>query len=70
MAKVEERGSRPFSDAAMEALRRAIDPYGIDGEQTTATRVVPSVVASRLNRLGFSIIATDEYTELRMRPKR
>jgi len=54
----------------MEALRRAIDPYGIDGEQTTATRVVPSVVASRLNRLGFSIIATDEYTELRMRPKR
>jgi hypothetical protein len=67
VAKVEERGSRPFTDEAMEALRRAIDPYGIDGEQVTATRPVPSVVASRLDRLGYSVIAKSELTELRTR---
>lgn len=42
--------------AAVDATRKAIDPYGIDGEQASPTRPGPSEVLHRLNEQGFVVV--------------
>lgn len=37
------------------AITKALDPYGIDGQQTTATKVGPGELSARLDMLGYEI---------------
>lgn len=45
---------------AVNATRKAVDPYGIDGEQQTATRPTASEVLQRLWTLGFIVVKREE----------
>ena len=42
----------------IEAVRKATDPYGLDGTATSAARPSASEVVERLRLLGFKVIRT------------
>jgi hypothetical protein len=44
---------------AIEAVRKAIDPWGMEGQHTTAMRPTASEVVERLRTLGFAVARID-----------
>lgn len=44
---------------AIEAVRKATDPYGVHGERTAAMRPSASEVIERLAELGFVVARAD-----------
>ena len=57
---------------AIDAMRRAVDPYGFDGEQVTATRVSGPEALARLGQQGYVVVKRDEVAtdyELERRDK-
>lgn len=45
---------------AIEAVRRAIDPWGMSGQYTTAMRPTATDVIDRLAELGFAVTRAEE----------
>lgn len=54
---------------ADEAIRRAIDPYGPDGEQVTASAPTPSEVVRRLAENNYQIVKINQFLEAEPAPE-
>ena len=48
------------NDETIEAVRRATDPFGMDGDQTAARRRTPTDIVDRLREQGFRVVREED----------